>query len=200
MLALLLVAGALTVHARGQASARWVVPVLLLLAHLSKSMSVAAVGLLAAQDLLLRRRPDWRLYLGVALAAAVALAVHLHVGRAVGMTGEPAGGSRITAAMTMGPVWLRYLGVLVWPGQLSLVQDVVVRTHWDAPSVAGYAVLLLWGEGDPFGVQVAQATQDALVNAEVEFVLLEGCGHFWHECPDQVYSRVRAFLDQVGQT
>jgi proline iminopeptidase len=72
-------------------------------------------------------------------------------------------------------------------GDYDFAADVASLTH---------PVLLLWGEGDPFGVQMAQATQDALVNAEVEFVLLEGCGHFWHECPDQVYSRVRAFLGE----
>jgi proline iminopeptidase len=71
-------------------------------------------------------------------------------------------------------------------GDYDFAADVAALTH---------PVLLLWGEGDPFGVQMAQATQDALVNAEVEFVLLEGCGHFWHECPDQVYARIRAFLE-----
>ena len=55
-------------------------------------------------------------------------------------------------------------------------------------------VLLLWGDGDPFGVQMAEATRAALANAQVEYVVLEKCGHFWHECPDQFYPRVRAFL------
>jgi pimeloyl-ACP methyl ester carboxylesterase len=58
-------------------------------------------------------------------------------------------------------------------------------------------VLLLWGEGDPFGVQMAEATVAALSNAEVEYVLLEKCGHFWHECPEQFYPRVRDFLGLV---
>jgi pimeloyl-ACP methyl ester carboxylesterase len=57
-----------------------------------------------------------------------------------------------------------------------------------------HPVLLLWGEDDPFGVQMAEATVAALSNAEIEFVLLEKCGHFWHECPEQFYPRVRAFL------
>jgi proline iminopeptidase len=70
-------------------------------------------------------------------------------------------------------------------GEYDFAADIAALTH---------PVLLLWGDGDPFGVQMAQATQDALVNAEVEFVLLAGCGHFWHECPDQFYPRVRAFL------
>ena len=62
-----------------------------------------------------------------------------------------------------------------------------------------HPVLLLWGDGDPFGMQMAQATQDALVNAKVEFVLLKDCGHFWHECPDEFYPRVRALLDKERQ-
>jgi proline iminopeptidase len=61
-----------------------------------------------------------------------------------------------------------------------------------------HPVLLLWGEDDPFGVQMAEATLAALSKAEVEFVLLEKCGHFWHECPDQFYPRVRAFLGLAG--
>lgn len=70
-------------------------------------------------------------------------------------------------------------------GDYDFAADLAVLTH---------PVLLLWGEGDPFGPQMAQATQKALLNAEVKFVQLEGCGHFWHECPDQFYRRVRAFL------
>ena len=34
----------------------------------------------------------------------------------------------------------------------------------------------------------------ALANAQVELVVLEKCGHFWDECPDLFYPRVRAFL------
>jgi proline iminopeptidase len=55
-------------------------------------------------------------------------------------------------------------------------------------------VLVLWGEDDPFGVQMAEATVAALSNARVEFVLLEGCGHFWHECPDAFYAHLSEFL------
>ena len=144
VLALIFVAAALAVHARGRPSPRWVVPALLLVSHLSKSMTVIAVGLLAAQDLLMRRRPDVRLY-GACLAVAIAaLVVHLEVGESVKMVGDPVGGSRLSAVMTMGPVWLRYLGLLAWPGSLSLVQDVVVRNSWDVAAILGYAMLLLW--------------------------------------------------------
>ena len=55
-------------------------------------------------------------------------------------------------------------------------------------------VLFLWGEDDPFGMPMAEATVTALSAAQVEFVVLDKCGHFWHECPDAFYPRVRAFL------
>jgi proline iminopeptidase len=55
-------------------------------------------------------------------------------------------------------------------------------------------VLVLWGEDDPFGMAYLEATRNALSTASVEVVVLEGCGHYWHECPDQFFSHVRAFL------
>jgi len=57
-----------------------------------------------------------------------------------------------------------------------------------------HPVLMLWGEDDPFGLPMAEATKTALLAAEVEFVVLTRCGHFWQECPDEFFSRVRAFL------
>ncbi len=77
---------------------------------------------------------------------------------------------------------------LTWSalGNFDFTADVAQLNH---------AVLLLFGEDDPFGLTMAEATQDALLAADVEFVLLERCGHFWHECPDAFFSRLRAFLD-----
>jgi proline iminopeptidase len=57
-----------------------------------------------------------------------------------------------------------------------------------------HRVLVLFGEDDPAGMPLVEETLAALRSADVEFVLLERCGHFWHECPDQFYPRVRAFL------
>ena len=34
-----------------------------------------------------------------------------------------------------------------------------------------------------------------VVEAQVEFVVLEKCGHFWHECPEAFFAHVRAFFD-----
>ena len=59
-------------------------------------------------------------------------------------------------------------------------------------------VLVMFGRDDPFGLPMAEATRDALVGAQVEFVVIERCGHFWHECPGQFYPRVQWFLGQVA--
>jgi len=56
-------------------------------------------------------------------------------------------------------------------------------------------VLVLWGEDDPFGMAYVEATKRALSAATVEIVVLEKCGHYWHECPDEFFSHVRAFLE-----
>lgn len=67
----------------------------------------------------------------------------------------------------------------------DLTDEVATLTH---------PVLVLWGEDDPFGVPMAEATVAALSSARVEYALFEKCGHFWHECPDQFFPRVRTFL------
>ena len=55
-------------------------------------------------------------------------------------------------------------------------------------------VLLMFGRDDPFGLPMAEATRKALTNAPVEFVVIDHCGHFWHECPDAFYPRLRTFI------
>lgn len=57
-----------------------------------------------------------------------------------------------------------------------------------------HPVLMLWGEADPFGLPTAEATLDALAAAQVEWILLRKCGHFWDECPSEFFSHVRTFL------
>jgi len=57
-----------------------------------------------------------------------------------------------------------------------------------------HRVLVLFGEHDPAGMELAEETLVALRSADVEFALLEKCGHFWQECPEQFYPRLRAFL------
>lgn len=70
-------------------------------------------------------------------------------------------------------------------GQYDLTEEVARLDH---------RVLILFGEDDPFDLSMAEATRDALSAAQVEFVVLEQCGHFWQECPDGFYAAVRSFL------
>jgi len=57
-----------------------------------------------------------------------------------------------------------------------------------------HPVLLLWGEDDPFGLPMAEAIRNSLSNAQVKYVLLKGCGHYWQENPAEFFSHIRAFL------
>ncbi len=55
-------------------------------------------------------------------------------------------------------------------------------------------VLILYGADDPFGLTMAEASRDALSNADVSYTLLDQCGHFWHECPDATFGAIQPFL------
>jgi proline iminopeptidase len=55
-------------------------------------------------------------------------------------------------------------------------------------------ILLLWGADDPVGLDAAEATKTALSGAQVELVVIEECGHFWQEKPQEFLTRIRAFL------
>jgi proline iminopeptidase len=77
-------------------------------------------------------------------------------------------------------------------------QTMAALGDWDLSAEAAeltHPVLFLWGEDDPFGLSMAEATKNALSSAEVDFVVLKGCGHYWHECSDPFFSHIRAFLD-----
>jgi pimeloyl-ACP methyl ester carboxylesterase len=56
-------------------------------------------------------------------------------------------------------------------------------------------VLNLWGEDDPVRTIASPAIAAALPNAALETVVLPHCGHFWHECPEEFFEQVRAFLE-----
>lgn len=56
-------------------------------------------------------------------------------------------------------------------------------------------VLNLWGEDDPVRPVSSPEITAALSNADVETILLRKCGHFWHECPEQFFTTMHAFLD-----
>lgn len=69
--------------------------------------------------------------------------------------------------------------------------------HWDFQEEAGnlsHRVLLLWGENDPFGIEMARATQSALKSARVVFSIIENCGHYWHEQEKLVFEHIKRFL------
>lgn len=55
-------------------------------------------------------------------------------------------------------------------------------------------VLFLWGEDDPFGMEMAEVSKSALVSADLRFVILKKCGHYWHENIKDFFSHIREFL------
>jgi len=87
---------------------------------------------------------------------------------------------------------------------MSFSQEAYDQTYaalgdWDFTTEVGrlqHSVLMLWGADDPFGRTMAEATRTALASADVQFVLLNSCGHYWHECPEAFFSRVRSFLGE----
>ena len=90
------------------------------------------------------------------------------------------------------------------PGGAPEQNTAVNELTWQA--IAGYdltadlaglrlPVLILYGADDPFGLPMAEASRDALVSADVTYVLLDQCGHFWHECPEAALGEIRPFLD-----
>lgn len=70
-------------------------------------------------------------------------------------------------------------------GNWDFTREVAQLTH---------PVLFLWGKDDPFGLPMAEATRNSLSKAQVTFVVMERCGHYWQECPELFFSHVRKFL------
>jgi len=139
LVALLLVAAALLVYAGERR--QWAVPLLLLAAMFGKAVAVTAPLLLPLHDFLVRRRPRWPVIAGSLAAAGLALAVHVRVGRIVGMMADWPGGSRLAAVTTMGPVWLRYLFESFVPVGLSIHHDVPGRGAGDPLAWLAYGGL-----------------------------------------------------------
>jgi hypothetical protein len=144
VLALLFACAALAVHARRARGQVFLVPTLVALAALSKAVTVITPALLLVGDLLARRRPARATTVASATVAAFVLLVHLRVGATVSMVAAPHGGSRIGTFLTMGPVFLRYVALAVWPPLCSLFHEVPVRTTWTADAVLAYGLLLSW--------------------------------------------------------
>jgi pimeloyl-ACP methyl ester carboxylesterase len=59
--------------------------------------------------------------------------------------------------------------------------------------------LVLMGDADPIGLEVAEATVAAMPAAKAELVVLPKCGHFpQYECPEPLFDAVRDFLARVA--
>ncbi len=146
VLGLLFFGLALLVHAGKSRHRKVLVPLLVAGAQLSKVLFVVTVAIFVLQDLLAKRSlVEKRQYQVYARTAVVSLAIvfwQWSVSQSVGMTWDPPGGSRLHAAMTMGPVWLRYLQALFFPSNLSIVQEVASLTRWSLPSIVGVTVVL----------------------------------------------------------
>jgi protein O-mannosyl-transferase len=167
VLALLFVAAALRAY-EFRGAARWVVVPLLACAHFSKSMSVIAAGLLVAQDLLARRRPNWGIVSASSTVAVLSLALHRSVGLRVGMLEGALLTSPWATFCTMGSVWLAYLKVLFWPPALSLVHEV---TRLDALSVRSVLGWLVLASGGLLGAFRLRQRQSALLGGWLWAVL-----------------------------
>jgi tetratricopeptide (TPR) repeat protein len=138
--ALLLAALALLCYGRGGRLA-WATVPLVVLAALGKGVAVAVPLLLPLHDWFRRRPPRWPV-IGAALAAAAAVALlHLRVGHTVGMLAPWAGGSRLSAAATMGPIWLRYLREALVPVGLTIQHEVAIHRAGDLLAWAAYLPL-----------------------------------------------------------
>ncbi len=56
-------------------------------------------------------------------------------------------------------------------------------------------VLMLWGEDDPFGLEMGEYNKKVFTSADVKFVLLKNCGHYWHEQEEETLNLLKGFLD-----
>jgi len=121
--------------------------------------------------------------------AGESFAVVTYDQRGTSRSSEPSGGYEL----------LKYVADLEAVRQAVGAERVHLFGHcWGGlVAVLNLPVLFLWGADDPFGLETAQATRDAFSAAQVEFVVIEECGHLWQECPDDFFSHVRAFLDHA---
>jgi hypothetical protein len=113
-------------------------------ATLSSPIAVVLPALLLLHDLVARRRPSWPLVIGGAAIGLPIVAVQTRVGALGGVVGKLLGGDRMTAAASMGPVWLRTLAHATWPFELSAAYDVPVRSAYDEHSWLGWVLLVGW--------------------------------------------------------
>jgi hypothetical protein len=143
LLAMLFAALAMHAYAARRSQALLWTPFWFLLAMLSKSMSVALPLLLPLFDIWGKRRPNFRVIGASLLLVAAVMPVHVYVGHLVGMTQPHESGGTLRVLATMGPVWLRYIGVLLWPLNCSLIHEVPTNNGWGLVPVLGNLLLVV---------------------------------------------------------
>lgn len=105
--------------------ALWAAAVAFALAYWAKNTAIVVPGLLLAIGVLHERERPWswalwRDLIPFAAVAAGGLAFTLSLGDLVGMYAEPRASTAGGVALIEGQVVQRYLGMLVWPGQLAV--------------------------------------------------------------------------------
>jgi proline iminopeptidase len=65
-------------------------------------------------------------------------------------------------------------------------------------AVVNFKVLNLWGDSDPVRSIASEAIISAMPSADLDTIVLNHCGHFWHECPEQFFTAMRTFLGLEG--
>ena len=108
------------------------------LALLSKSMSVFALALLPIFDLVAQRRFAWRSLALMLIPAVAIMPIHWKVAALMHAGPGFPGGTRFTAAATMGPVLWRYLECCLNPTALSVIYDVPTRTAFNFLGVGAW--------------------------------------------------------------
>jgi tetratricopeptide (TPR) repeat protein len=122
--------------------------VFFLLASLAKSVVVILPAVLVLYDLGIRQdriKTSLKLhklpYLAIAILTAWLALESQSSAVGGGRTGFH-GGSFATNALTMFPVFVRYLGLLVWPANLNVVYTPAIRTHLDLVVILSLLLLL----------------------------------------------------------
>jgi protein O-mannosyl-transferase len=105
--------------------ALWAAVVAFALAYWAKNTAIVVPGLLLVIGVLHERERPWspalwRDLLPFAGVAVGGLAITLSLGDLVGMYAEPRASTAVGVALIEGQVVLRYLGLLLWPGQLAV--------------------------------------------------------------------------------
>jgi tetratricopeptide (TPR) repeat protein len=138
-------AGTTAASARRWAWQGWLAVPFVLLACLSKGVAVATPLLFLIHDLLVGRRPRLGL-VGASLGGALGvLALHVQVGRTVGMLAPLPGGGRVAAIVSMGPAWLGYVARAFVPVGLSVSHEVPDRAATEPLGWLAYVPLLALG-------------------------------------------------------